>query len=338
VEPIEREAALAESKANTSLSREVDVGDDGVLRTLSGAGNENLRLIGESLDVKVGARGHSVQIAGPHDAVIVAERVVQGLARIVKKLDRLSQNDVVHAINTIRADRDADLSSIFLDVVVESRRGRRVTPKGIGQKLYIDAIRTHDVVFGVGPAGTGKTYLAVALAVMSLRASKVARIILTRPAVEAGERLGFLPGDLEAKINPYLRPLYDALYDLMEPEEIAGLIEKRVIEVAPLAFMRGRTLHDAFVILDEGQNTTASQMKMFLTRLGFGSKMVVTGDLTQMDLPRGTGSGLTQSLRILENVPGVAQCFLTDADVVRHRLVQRIIQAYDAADVEGAGA
>jgi phosphate starvation-inducible PhoH-like protein len=328
--------ALVTSEGAHSV--DVDVGDEAVMRTLSGSGNENLRTIGENLDVKVGARGHSIQIVGARSAVVVAERVVQGLARIVKKMDRLSANDVVHAIHAVRADNETDLSSIFLDIVIESRRGRRVTPKGIGQKLYVDAIRTHDVVFGVGPAGTGKTYLAVALAVASLRASKVARIILTRPAVEAGERLGFLPGDLEAKINPYLRPLYDALYDLMEPEEIASLIEKRVIEVAPLAFMRGRTLHDAFVILDEGQNTTASQMKMFLTRLGFGSKMVVTGDLTQMDLPRGTGSGLTQSLRILEGVPGVSQCFLTDADVVRHRLVQRIIQAYDAASFEGGGA
>mgnify|MGYP000938721419 CR=1 FL=1 len=316
--------------------RHVDVVDDVLLRAITGTGNENLKLLEEHTGVRAGARGHVVTLEGRREAVEVAARVVTGLALVARRTDRVSANDVVHAISAVQKDNDADLPAIFLDVVVETRRGRRVTPKGIGQKQYVDAIRTHDVVFGVGPAGTGKTYLAVALAVSALRAKKVARIILTRPAVEAGERLGFLPGDLEAKINPYLRPLYDALYDLMDADEIVTLVEKRVIEVAPLAFMRGRTLHDAFVILDEGQNTTAAQMKMFLTRLGFGSRMVVTGDLTQTDLPRGTGSGLAQSLRILEGVEGVAQCFLTDADVVRHRLVQRIIQAYDARGGEGA--
>jgi len=221
-----------------------------------------------------------------------------------------------------------DLGEIFLDVVVETRNGRRVTPRGIGQKRYVDAIRNNDMTFATGPAGTGKSYLAMALAVRALLAQQVERIILTRPAVEAGERLGFLPGDLEAKVNPYLRPLYDALYDLLGAEQTMDLMERRTIEVAPLAFMRGRTLSDAFVVLDEAQNTTRSQMQMFLTRLGFGSKMVVTGDVTQVDLERGTTSGLRDAVRRLRHVGGVAVCELSEIDVVRHPLVQRVVRAY----------
>jgi phosphate starvation-inducible PhoH-like protein len=307
----------------------VDTGDDRILRRLSGPGHANLRAAAEALGIQVGARGEQLHLSGEAEAVALGARLFRGLLPVVKRMRNVGLEDLHQALAILREDSSVELEDIFLDVVVEGRNGRTITPKGLAQKRYVDAIRTNDITFSVGPAGTGKSYLAMALAVDALESEKVARIILTRPAVEAGERLGFLPGDLEAKVNPYLRPLYDALYDLMGIERAQELIERRVIEVAPLAFMRGRTLNDSFVILDEAQNTTREQMKMFLTRLGFGSFMVVTGDVTQTDLPDERRSGLLDATARLDGVRGVAVCQLTEVDVVRHPLVRRVVRAYD---------
>ena len=262
---------------------------------------------------------------------------------------RFAKGDVRTAVQLVAQDPDVDLQDYFKP---EGRRdgregkpaagpgrpiGRKqISPKTINQKKYLEAIEKHDIVFGVGPAGTGKTYLAMAQAVSFLLAKKVTRIIMARPAVEAGERLGFLPGDLQEKVNPYLRPLYDALYDMLEVERVARLLERGIVEVAPIAFMRGRTLNDAFVILDEAQNTTSEQMKMFLTRLGFGSKAVITGDITQIDLPTGKGSGLVEALRVVKSIDGISQVYFDDTDVVRHTLVQQIVKAYEAQTPQGA--
>lgn len=312
----------------------VDTGDERVLRRLSGPEHQNLRLVAEELSIQVGARGEVLHLTGRSDAVQLAGRLFRDLLPVVKKLRSLALADVAQALRVLREEPSADLGAIFLDVVVETKNGRSITPKGVGQKRYVDAIRDHDVTFAVGPAGTGKTYLAMALAVRALEAQQVSRLILTRPAVEAGERLGFLPGDLEAKVNPYLRPLYDALFDLLGVEQAQAHIDQRVVEVAPLAFMRGRTLNDAFVILDEAQNTTREQMRMFLTRLGFGSKMIINGDVTQVDLPEGKRSGLLDAVTVLEGVEGIATCRLSEQDVVRHPLVRRVVRAYEHEEAQ----
>ncbi len=305
------------------------VGDNGLAQTLFGRLDLHLRLIEEGLGVHIVARGNEVQVSGPAERVTQALAVLDDLARSAGDGRELTDQEVRYAVDLAKEGQMVQLSQIEQDVIQVSARGKPIVPRTAGQKAYVDAIRRHGIVFGIGPAGTGKTYLAMAMAVTALRQRQVSRLILTRPAVEAGEKLGFLPGDLQEKVDPYLRPLYDALYDILGIETFQRYMEKGVIEVAPLAYMRGRTLDDAFIILDEAQNTTPEQMKMFLTRMGFGSKVVVTGDLTQVDLPEGRESGLKQVRNVLAGVEGVAFVYLDDRDVVRHALVQRIIQAYE---------
>jgi phosphate starvation-inducible PhoH-like protein len=304
---------------------------------LFGEHNRHLRLIADAVDVTVNARGNAVTLQGDPLSTDLAKNLLKQLYGLVKDGYPIDALDVEHAIQALRANHRVDLKSIFLDTVFVTAKKRPITPKTHTQKVYIDAMRRYDMVFGIGPAGTGKTYLAMAMAVAVMAKERVRRIILTRPAVEAGETLGFLPGDLAEKVNPYLRPLYDALHDMMPFERASRLMEKGVIEVAPLAFMRGRTLNDAFVILDEAQNTTSEQMKMFLTRIGFNSKTVITGDITQTDLPNGKMSGLVETKDILQGVEGIRFVFFTKADVVRHKLVQDIIHAYEQLELRKAG-
>jgi phosphate starvation-inducible PhoH-like protein len=277
----------------------------------------------------VSARGNEVSLIGEPDQLALARALLEQLYGFCRRGTPLGSDDIARAARVLRGDRGVDLRSIFSDTVVMTGRSRPITPKGLAQKRYVESIRSHDVVFGIGPAGTGKTYLAMAMAVRMLADKVVKRVILARPAVEAGEKLGFLPGSMEEKVNPYLRPLYDALHDMMDFERAEQLVAKGVIEVAPLAFMRGRTLNDSFVILDEAQNTTSEQMKMFLTRLGYGSKAVVTGDVTQVDLPTGQRSGLAEVRELLAGIDGIRFCYFTEVDVVRHPLVQAIIKAYE---------
>ena len=306
--------------------------DNSALAALCGQSNKRLKLIGRTAKVEVNVRGNEITLRGDSAALEVARAVLLQLYGFARRGEAFSSEDVVRAVKVIQADRRAQLRDIFSDTVLVPRAGRPITPKGLAQKRYVDAVRRSDMVFAIGPAGTGKTYLAMALAVRALLEKDVKRIILTRPAVEAGERLGFLPGSLEEKVNPYLRPLYDALHDMLDYHRVTRLMEQDAIEVAPLAFMRGRTLNDSFVILDEAQNTTDEQMKMFLTRLGFGSKAVINGDVTQCDLPTTARSGLRQAVSLLGNISGIAVCSFTEADVVRHPLVQDIIRAYDRRD------
>lgn len=307
------------------------------LQTLAGEKDTNLRELARLLkDVAVTSRGNVIHLQGDALGVEVARLALEQLYALVQEGYPLYRADIDHAVRILKANRRAKLKDIFLDAVFISSDRRVVSPKSVAQKAYIDAIRHHDLVFGIGPAGTGKTYLAMAMAVAALSKHQVKRIVLTRPAVEAGEKLGFLPGTLFEKVNPYLRPLYDALHDMMDFEKAGSLLERGVIEVAPLAFMRGRTLNDSFVILDEAQNTTSDQMKMFLTRLGFDSKAVVTGDVTQTDLPPGKVSGLVEVQAVLQDVAGIRFCRFGRADVVRHPLVQEIIEAYEARERGGA--
>jgi phosphate starvation-inducible PhoH-like protein len=308
----------------------VDVRDNATTLALCGNQNENLKLMERRLGIRVGQRGTELHLSGPSDAVAFAVRLVENLEEVIRAGRPVYREDVEQAIKVLGRGGAESLQEVMLGPVLKSSGNKQIAPKSIAQKRYVDAIRAHDIVFGIGPAGTGKTYLAMAMAVAALQERKVKRIVLARPAVEAGEKLGFLPGDLAEKVNPYLRPLYDALHDMMAVERALHLIEQGVVEVAPLAFMRGRTLNDSFVILDEAQNTTIEQMKMFLTRIGFGSRAVVTGDVTQTDLPAGKMSGLKHVVNILRNTDGVAFTFFEAADVVRHPLVQRIVQAYEA--------
>jgi phosphate starvation-inducible PhoH-like protein len=296
--------------------------------------NANLKLIEQETGTEVHARGNELTFVGAPDAVSVARRLIEQLYGMARGGTPISPEDIGRAAVALRSDAGVDLREVFNDTILVAGRARPIAPKGLAQKRYVDAIRTHDLVFGVGPAGTGKTYLAMAVAVRALLEKQVKRIILARPAVEAGERLGFLPGSMEEKVSPYLRPLYDALHDMMDFEKADQLVARGLIEVAPIAFMRGRTLNDAFVILDEAQNTTGEQMKMFLTRLGFDSKAVITGDVTQIDLPDNRRSGLTEAINLLSNIEGIAFRYFTEVDVVRHPLVQKIIKAYDNAKVD----
>ena len=296
-----------------------------VAAELAGIGDGVLGALRERLGAQISLRGNRLTLEGPDDKVTAARAVIEELVDLVESGQEIGAGTVDTVLNAI--DESEDVRDIFEDVLW-SHRGKKITPKTVGQKRYVDAIRRCTISFGIGPAGTGKTYLAVALAVAALSERQVGRIILTRPAVEAGERLGFLPGDLQAKVDPYLRPLFDALYDMLDPDKANSYIERGTIEVAPLAFMRGRTLNDSFIILDEAQNTSPEQMQMFLTRLGFGSKIVVTGDITQIDLPRESRSGLVHVRDVLVNVEGIQFVEFGHKDVVRHKLVQRIVEAY----------
>jgi phosphate starvation-inducible PhoH-like protein len=295
-----------------------------------GSFDENIKLIEHELGVSVVSRGSDLKISGEAEQVRYAVKALEGLLSLAARKESITEQNVRYIINLVRAGNEAHINDIARDVLCVTAKGKPIKAKTLGQKKYMEAIQKNTVTLGVGPAGTGKTYLAVAAAVSAFRAKEVNRIILTRPAVEAGERLGFLPGDLQSKVDPYLRPLYDALFEMLGAETYQKYLERGNIEVAPLAYMRGRTLDDSFIILDEAQNTSREQMKMFLTRLGFGSKIVITGDITQIDLPRDTVSGLKEAMRVLQNVEDIAICRLGEADVVRHVIVQRIIKAYEA--------
>jgi phosphate starvation-inducible PhoH-like protein len=316
------------------VAADVEVMDTDTLMALVGPESTHLRVVGKTLGIECGIRGNTIHLSGPVNDVALAERFLAEAAQILRAGGALSGSDYARGIQALREDPGLTLRDLFEDVVLITARRRPIGAKGLAQKRYIQAIRAHDLTFGIGPAGTGKTYLAMAMAVHALLERRVKRIILARPAVEAGEKLGFLPGDLAEKVNPYLRPLYDALHDMMDADRASGLVARGQIEVAPLAFMRGRTLNDSFVILDEAQNATSEQMRMFLTRLGYSSRAVVTGDVTQVDLPHGARSGLAEARDLLQGTEGIAFCSFTEVDVVRHPLVQRIIVAYDRRDAE----
>jgi len=301
------------------------------MSTLFGAYDDNLRQLESLLNVRIRTQGHELLVEGDAGSTAKVARLVEQLGGLINEGHSISDRDVKTAAQLVAEDAMVDLRDHFLkDGQIRTAGKRRIAAKSANQRRYLEAIDQYDIVFGIGPAGTGKTYLAMAQAVSYLLAKKVSRIILARPAVEAGEKLGFLPGDLQEKVNPYLRPLYDALYDMLDVEKAEKYLERGAIEVAPLAFMRGRTLNDAFVILDEAQNTTTEQMKMFLTRLGFGSKAVVTGDVTQIDLPGGRTSGLVQAMEVVGKIEGISFVYFDERDVVRHKLVQAIVKAYDA--------
>jgi phosphate starvation-inducible protein PhoH and related proteins len=309
--------------------KRITIPEEGV-ETLFGSYDENLKHLESLFNVRIRTQGHELLVEGNGPGPDRVDRVLGQLSALMKDGYKLSNADVKTASDLVAQDESIDLRDHFLKGSLTSAGKRRVGPKTVNQRRYLDAIEQHDIVFGIGPAGTGKTYLAMAQAVSFLVAKKVSRIILARPAVEAGEKLGFLPGDLQEKVNPYLRPLYDALYDMLDGERVARYIERGTIEIAPIAFMRGRTLNDSFVILDEAQNTTSEQMKMFLTRLGFGAKAVITGDITQIDLPPGRTSGLVEAMKVVSHIDGVSFIYFDDRDVVRHKLVQQIVKAYEA--------
>jgi phosphate starvation-inducible protein PhoH and related proteins len=316
--------------------RKISVPEDGI-ETLFGSYDENLRQLETAFGVRIRTQGSDLLVEGAPDDEVRVERTVSQLSSLLKEGYRVSNGDVKTAAQLVSENVDIELRDYFVRGATRSAGRRQVAPKSVNQRRYLDAIEQHDIVFGIGPAGTGKTYLAMAEAVSYLLQKKVTRIILARPAVEAGEKLGFLPGDLQEKVNPYLRPLYDALYDMLDTDRVERLLERGTVEIAPLAFMRGRTLNDSFVILDEAQNTTPEQMKMFLTRLGFGSKAVVTGDITQIDLPGARGSGLVEALKVVSQVEGIAFIHFDDRDVVRHKLVQQIVKAYEAFQAGNGG-
>ena len=301
-----------------------------------GSFDENIKLVEKELDVTVVSRDDQLKVTGEAEHVAWAVKALEGLLSLAGRKETITEQNVRYIVNLVKAGHEEHIGDIAKDVLCVTARGKPIKAKTLGQKRYVDAVRKNTITLGIGPAGTGKTYLAVAAAVAAFRDKQVNRIILTRPAVEAGERLGFLPGDLQSKVDPYLRPLYDALFEMLGPETYQKYVERGNIEVAPLAYMRGRTLDDSFIILDEAQNTSREQMKMFLTRLGFGSKIVITGDITQIDLPRDTVSGLKEAMRVLDGVEDIAICRLNEADVVRHVIVQRIIKAYEADEARRA--
>ncbi|MDT8861786.1 PhoH family protein [Alkalihalobacillus sp. MEB130] len=303
-------------------------------QALIGPNDRHLKRIEEHLDVSLVTRGEEVVVTGDSSKIEIVRQIISTLIQLIRKGISISERDVVYAVQLAENNRLEELLELYDEKVATNAKGKPIIAKTLGQRHYVSALKRKDMVFGIGPAGTGKTYLSVVMAVTALKEGHVKRIVLTRPAVEAGESLGFLPGDLKEKVDPYLRPLYDALHDVLGMEQTVRLMERGTIEVAPLAYMRGRTLDDAFVILDEAQNTTREQMKMFITRLGFGSKMVINGDLTQIDLPRGKKSGLKVAIEILDKVKDIAFIYLQQSDVVRHTLVQQILQAYEKQDAE----
>jgi phosphate starvation-inducible PhoH-like protein len=313
------------------LIKELAINIDNVEETANLFGNfdENIKLIEKGLDVKIVVRGGTIKITGEEKNVDSANKLFTKLMDMIKRGDVITTQNVLYTMNLIDEGEEEKLKELMSDIVCITARGKQIRCKTYGQLRYVEAIRKNQIVFGIGPAGTGKTYLAMAMAITALKNKEVGRIILTRPAVEAGEKLGFLPGDLQEKVDPYLRPLYDALYDILGAEVFQKYMEKGLIEVAPLAYMRGRTLDDSFIILDEAQNTTPEQMKMFLTRIGFGSKAVITGDVTQIDLPRGKKSGLKEVMEILRGIEGIEFVMLSEQDVIRHPLVAKIIKAYE---------
>lgn len=314
------------------INRKIDIAEEMDLAPLFGSFDENIKLIEKGLNVNIVSRANSLRISGEEDRVEMASEVLNILIGILSGGDKIDTQKVLYAISMAQENGGIDVKLMGDDCIAINSKGAPIKTKTLGQKRYVEAIGNNTVIFGIGPAGTGKTYLAVAKAVTALKSKEVSRIILTRPAVEAGERLGFLPGDLQSKVDPYLRPLYDGMYEMLGAETFTRYQEKGIIEVAPLAYMRGRTLDNAFIILDEAQNTTPEQMKMFLTRIGFGSKAIVTGDITQIDLPGDKRSGLKEAMKVLQNIEGIAFCKFTDKDVVRHPLVMQIIKAYDKYD------
>ncbi|MGO8999625.1 MAG: PhoH family protein [Polyangiaceae bacterium] len=324
--------------ADVKVTSDVEIDDTTVLMGLTGPRGDRLKAIERELSIECGLRGNTIFLRGRAESVALAERFFAEAAELFRQGVQIDANDVGRALRMLQSDSRVNLRDMFDDVVTLGLGRRPVGPRGLAQKRYVESIRSHDLTFGIGPAGTGKTYLAMACAVAALQERRVKRIVLTRPAVEAGEKLGFLPGDLAEKVNPYLRPLFDALGDMMDIDRAQGMMTRGQIEVAPLAFMRGRTLNDSFVILDEAQNTTSEQMRMFLTRLGYNSRAVVTGDVTQVDLPDGRTSGLAEARELLSNVEGIAFCEFTDVDVVRHPLVQKIVVAYEQRDSQARDA
>lgn len=315
------------------MNSKIVFSDNAEATAVLGKNDEHIKILRNAFAAHISSRGDIVNISGDDDHVKIVKTILSQLQNIHRSGNVVSRRDVEYRMHMIKADKGGSLSELCSEVIAMNSRGRQIKPKTIGQKNYVDVVRKNFITIGIGPAGTGKTYLAVAMAVLALRNREVERLILTRPAVEAGEKLGFLPGDMQEKVNPYLRPLHDALHDILGVELFQKYMARGVIEVAPLAYMRGRTLDDAFIILDEAQNTTPEQMKMFLTRLGFGSKMIAAGDITQVDLPNRQISGLEQVVRILDNVEGIGIVHLNETDVVRHEVVGRVVKAY--AEYEG---
>lgn len=316
------------------MEKRLSLSDTQEAMAVLGRNDEHLRIITEQFSSRIVARGNEIVITGDPGEVEQLDKLFRELLFFYREGNAITTHDVQYSIRLVKEGREKSLHEMYAETVLVTARGRQVKPKTVGQHRYLQAIRQNYITLGIGPAGTGKTYLAVAMAVFSLRNKEVERIILTRPAVEAGEKLGFLPGDLQEKVNPYLRPLYDALYDILGIDTFQKYMAKNIIEVAPLAYMRGRTLDDSFIILDEAQNTTPEQMKMFLTRMGFGSKIVVTGDVTQVDLPPGLCSGLKHAQTVLSGIPGIEIVHLSESDVVRHEIVGRIIRAYERYEQE----
>lgn len=314
---------------NGKIEKEIIIENNSIINEIFGRLDENINIIKDKLNINILLREGKIKIIGEEKQVDLGGKLIYDLIEIIKSQKKLNKHDLLYALDLVLRGEDGRVRELLNEIIMVTASGKTLRPKTLGQKRYIDSIKERDIVFAIGPAGTGKTYLAMAMAIKAFKNKEVDRIILTRPAVEAGENLGFLPGDLQEKVDPYLRPVYDALFDIMGSDQYLRYLEKGLIEVAPLAYMRGRTLDGAYVILDEAQNTTNEQMKMFLTRLGFGSKAIITGDITQIDLPRGKESGLKTAIKILSDVKGIDMIYLSKADIVRHPLVQKIVEAYE---------